>query len=171
LRRRLKTVFDLPGRDRRHLFGSCLLLPMVEVSLRVLGFQRTLRLMEWRVSRRSRRRRLRVDPVQVPREDLELELEQVESTVQMVIVAARHGIHKASCLRRAMVAWYLLQRQGIATDLRIGVRKDAADAFEAHAWVEYQGMAIADPEARDGQYIAFDPLNVALSLDGGLPLE
>lgn len=151
MRRQREKFVALAGRERRQLIGSLMMLTIVEVSLRVLGFQRTLRMLQRRVSRGYRRHRTEAA--------VACSRGQVESTVEMVAVAARHGIRRASCLRRAMVAWYLLRRQGIAAELRIGVRKDQADAFEAHAWVEYQGLAIGDAEASLGGYRAFESLS------------
>ena len=145
-RRRLETFVNLPRRERGVLIQACVLLPVVEVALRILGFQRTLRVMEWGVSHRC-------GWGMVPA------IGQVESTVRMVVMAARHGIHTASCLRRAMVAWFLLRRQGVEMDMRIGVRKKGAGTVEAHAWVEYKGCVVADPEASAGRYKALESPN------------
>lgn len=145
-RRRLETFVRLPRGERGLLIESFLLLPLVEISLKIFGFKRTLRVMEWGVSRRRRK-----EPTPAP--------EQVESTVRLVSIAARHGIHKAGCLRRAMVAWFLLRRQGIRSELRIGVCKDDAGTLEAHAWVEHEGKVIADPEAGEGRYKALEGVN------------
>lgn len=41
-----------------------------------------------------------------------------------------------SCLVRSCTLWWLLRRQGILTDLRIGVRTHQGQ-LQAHAWVEY----------------------------------
>ena len=40
-----------------------------------------------------------------------------------------------SCLRRAAVLAALLRREGVAADVAIGVRRTAAGAVVAHAWV------------------------------------
>jgi len=42
----------------------------------------------------------------------------------------------------------------LPTQLRIGVRKDQGK-LAAHAWVEYQGHAIGEPEASHLHYAAF----------------
>lgn len=61
----------------------------------------------------------------------------------LVAVAARYGPVSGSCLSRALTLCRLLQRRGIAAELRIGVRRDAGD-FAAHAWVEVCGEVVND---------------------------
>jgi len=43
----------------------------------------------------------------------------------------------------------MLARRGIASRLRIGVRKESngAGGIVAHAWVEVDGVALGEPEA------------------------
>jgi hypothetical protein len=48
-----------------------------------------------------------------------------------------------TCLHRSLTLWWLLRRQGVASELRIGVRKEQG-RFEAHAWVERAGVALND---------------------------
>jgi hypothetical protein len=50
--------------------------------------------------------------------------------------------------------WWFLARQGIVAQLRIGVRT-AERRFSAHAWVEYEGMALGEPETPHVHYAAF----------------
>jgi Transglutaminase-like superfamily len=75
-------------------------------------------------------------------------------TSQMVLAAARHSPSHATCLERSLCLWWLLAHQGIATEFRIGVRKDG-ERFAAHAWVERDGVAIGEPEASHLHYAAF----------------
>ena len=46
---------------------------------------------------------------------------------------------KKTCLRRALVLHYLVHRAGRPAELRIGVRRDAANALAAHAWLVQHG--------------------------------
>jgi len=57
---------------------------------------------------------------------------RADLTSQMVRVAGHHGIGDPSCLEISLALWWLLARQSIASDLRVGVRKDE-EKFEAHA--------------------------------------
>ena len=74
---------------------------------------------------------------------------------RMVLAAARHSFLKATCLERSLALWWLLARHGVATQLRIGVRK-TCEQFEAHAWVEHGGVAIGEPDTTHLHYAAFD---------------
>jgi Transglutaminase-like superfamily len=53
-----------------------------------------------------------------------------------------------------LVLWWLLGRQGIASSVRIGTRK-REEKFEAHAWVECDGVALNEPEHAHKHYAAF----------------
>ena len=62
---------------------------------------------------------------------------------EMVRVAAVYGRFGATCLPQSMVLWRFLQGQGIGCDLRLGARQENGN-FEAHAWVEVDGVALND---------------------------
>lgn len=85
---------------------------------------------------------------------------QILTTANMVKVAAKY-YSWATCLRRAFVLWFLLRRQGIGAELKIGTR--LATEFQAHAWVEYQGFVVGERQATKQHYVAFDKLETKLS--------
>lgn len=59
--------------------------------------------------------------------------------------AASHGLFRPKCLVRSLAVRQMLARRGIrGAVMRIGVRRDAAGMFEAHAWVEYGGYVCGD---------------------------
>jgi hypothetical protein len=74
---------------------------------------------------------------------------------RMVRSAAYRGLRTANCLDRSLALWWLLGRQGIASSVRIGTRKTGG-RFEAHAWVECDGVALNEPEEPHEHYAAFD---------------
>lgn len=76
-------------------------------------------------------------------------------TSRLVNSADRHGVVHPSCLAKSLTLWWLLGRQGIASELRIGIRKEK-DKFEAHAWVERDGIPLNEPEQAHRHYSAFD---------------
>jgi hypothetical protein len=73
----------------------------------------------------------------------------------MVNSADRHGFVHPTCLAKSLTLWWLLERQGIESHLRIGTRKKNEN-FEAHAWVERDGVALNEPEEHHRHYAAFD---------------
>lgn len=131
--------------EARKLFHwATLLLPSVVLSLRVRGFKSTKVALE---------RRLHIMRSQPSRN--EPPAETVQRTTRMVRAAVRHGVVRPTCLAQSLALWYLLRKQRVNTDLRIGVRK-TAQKFEAHAWVEFDGAALNQPEAQHRHYAAFD---------------
>lgn len=70
----------------------------------------------------------------------------VGEAARMVRAAAHHTPLPITCLPQSIVLQQLLRREGVETELRIGVRK-AGDALDGHAWVEYQGRPVNDPPA------------------------
>jgi hypothetical protein len=74
---------------------------------------------------------------------------------RMVRAAVRHSVGHPTCLEESLALWWILGRQGIASELRIGVRKQN-EKFEAHAWVEREGIALNEPESLHAHYAAFD---------------
>jgi len=82
-------------------------------------------------------------------------LERSVLTAHLVNSADRYGIIRSSCLAKSLALWWLLERQGIASHLRIGIRKEN-EKFEAHAWVERDGAALNEPDEHHRHYAAFD---------------
>ena len=60
----------------------------------------------------------------------------------------------SNCLRQSLVLWYLLRRQGLKSELRIGMRRQEG-VFQAHAWVEYQGDILNDIQGVRQLYATF----------------
>jgi hypothetical protein len=136
--------FNALGRPAQILFvRGALLLPLVSLSLKLRGFRATQSSLE----------RL-LGSIPSPQDSLR-QNERAALTIRMVQAAVRHGIGKPSCLEESLVLWWLLARQGLATELRIGIRKDQGK-FEAHAWVERDGAALNQPDGQHHHYAAFD---------------
>jgi hypothetical protein len=131
--------------EARKLFWQAVtLLPVVAVSLRLRGFQRT----KEKLQRKLTPSHQGADPVARVGDVL-------QKTCRMVSAAAYYGVGRPTCLGQSLALWYLLQKQGVATRLRIGVKK-SPDKFEAHAWVEHDGVALNQDEAGHEHYAAFE---------------
>ena len=57
--------------------------------------------------------------------------------------------------------WYLLHRQGIDSQLQIGVRLE--QGFQAHAWIEYQRAVVGDRSCVRQHYTTLDRFNAELN--------
>ena len=55
---------------------------------------------------------------------------------------ASHYVPDATCLTQALATQVLLNRHGCQTNLRIGVARNETGQFQAHAWVEKDGMVV-----------------------------
>jgi hypothetical protein len=135
--------FSALERTARGLFlRAAALLPLISLSLRLRGFRKTQASLQKFLSLPNNP----ADTCAPHRADL---------AVRMVRAAARHSPGRPTCLEESLALWWLLGRQGIASELRIGVRK-RGDKFEAHAWVERDRIALNEPEALHEHYAAFD---------------
>lgn len=117
------------NRTEQALFLRALvMLPVVDAELRVRGWRRChARLAAW-AKRRAQSASTDIPPQRV---------------AWLVERAARNVPWPATCLRRSLVLWALLERAGVTTDLRLGFRKTDG-VFEAHAWVELAGVPLND---------------------------
>jgi hypothetical protein len=136
--------FSALERPARGLFlRAVVLLPLVALSLRWRGFRETQASLQRFLSKAN------------PEPDAALASKITELTAHMVNAADRHGLAHPSCLAKSLTLWWLLGRQGIPSQLRIGTRKDK-EKFEAHAWVERDGTALNEPDEPHHHYAAFD---------------
>lgn len=136
---------------------AALLLPVISLSLKIRGFRAT----------QESLRRFLAHPLQLLRENparLLADAERTRLTVRMVNAAVHHAWRSSTCLEKSLALWWLLGRQGIASELRVGTRK-VQDKFEAHAWVEYQGIAVNEPEQLHQHYAPFDETLSSIPLE------
>lgn len=70
-----------------------------------------------------------------------------EARLIWAVQAANRRLPGMTCLTRSLALQLLLARCGRSASVRIGVRKDHAGGFQAHAWVECDGRTLADSAA------------------------
>lgn len=125
--------------EQRLFLQSALSLPLVSMALATLGIARLRRVFEgsWRAD----------GPIPCALD--------AAAIAALVSKAANNIPVRTNCLTQSLWLHALLMRRGKRSALRIGVRR-MAERFEAHAWVECEGMVMNDtPKARD-RYAAFD---------------
>jgi Transglutaminase-like superfamily len=149
--RRFRT---LPPLQRERVFRAMAFLPLTEAGLRMMGFRRWKQLIEHFSPPVPRRRIL--EPA--------AQLELAESITRAAGSAERHGPGTPNCLERSLTLWWLLRREGIDGELRIGARKNES-RFEAHAWVELRGVVLNDSPNVHKHYARFDA-PIAADLEG-----
>jgi Transglutaminase-like superfamily len=143
---------ELSWPERGTLLSAAFALPITALGLRILGFTRLRGLLARELSSEKK-----------PSPEPKSLTDQARTMARMVRLASDHGIFRGNCLERSLTLWWLLGRHGIETDLRIGVRR-ALGQFEAHAWVELDGIALNDSNDVGQRYSPFDwaqvPANV-----------
>lgn len=143
--RKIQRFLKLDPSDRLVFLEAIGLLPLVAIGLRGLGFTRFY----------GDAKRLAAP--QTGNTLIENAIPHARHTARLVQMAARHGLVHASCLEQSLALLWLLRREGIAGELRIGVRKEAGQ-LEAHAWVECLGFPLNESADVGQRYRQFDPL-------------
>ena len=132
--RDLARLRALTGAERRLLLASLVAMPLVAGGLSIFGFRRLHAAMaRWP---RPRSSRFRTEQAASAR---------AESAAMVVTVTAGRGPVRATCLQRSLLLWWLLERDGIKTILRVGVNRESG-SLHAHAWVEYMGRPLNDAD-------------------------
>jgi Transglutaminase-like superfamily len=127
-------------------FRVAVLLPAISLSLKMRGFRATQQaLQNFSISREK----------EEGSGQCVTDGERVKFAVRMVNAASRHGLGRWTCLERSLALWWLLRQEGIASSVRIGARKSDGK-FEAHAWVEQEGVALNEPQQGHRHYATFD---------------
>ncbi len=137
-----------PG-EQRILLAALIRLPLMALALRVLGFRRLQNtLLKFGAS------------FFLDRSDgAGSRYNDGRNIGKMVSAAAKEGIYQANCLEQSLTLWWMLRRHGIASQLKIGVRREN-DQFEAHAWVELDGSVLNDDPDVHQDYSSF-PQDIA----------
>ena len=114
-------------------------LRLTRLSLRTVGFRRTVALLNSLPSLPQRGPASSGDPV------------QWAHTINRVSRRPYGG----TCLDRSVFLWFLMRRRNIDGRLRIGVAYDS-NRLDGHAWVEFDGRVVNDdPDVAD-HFTVFD---------------
>ena len=142
--RELAKLRALTGAERRLLIVACAATPLVAGGLSLFGFRR----MHGALARWPRPRSARFKTPGAA-------LARARSVSKIVSIAAGRGPFRATCLRRSLLLWWLLKRDGIETILRVGVNRENG-TLHAHAWVEYMGRPLNDADDIALRFPAFE---------------
>jgi Transglutaminase-like superfamily len=138
----------LDHRSRALFLRGVVLISLVSISLRFRGF---------RATQGTLRRRLRatVNSAASSKSAPLPVSDDVARIVRMMQAATRHSFGSPNCLEVSLVLWYLLNRRGMPSAIRIGTRK-IDGRLEAHAWVERNGVALNEFDQAHLHYAPFD---------------
>ena len=139
---KLASIQGLAWRDRWLLLQAGLLVPVLGLALRVISFRRTYSLL----------RRLAPETDHAASTDPETASARVLQVARVVGMASRHTPTPNSCLHRSLALWWLLRRRRFDGHLHFGARRQQS-GFEAHAWVEHNGVVVFDDLVPDRDYV------------------
>lgn len=133
-----------PG-ERALVLKAALMIPLVEIWVRVSGFQRCRNSLQGLAGFLNGRK-----------PENKKDLEQAQRIAGLVDIAnRRYSVYLCDCLTQSLVVQYFLTRQQIPSELRVGVRTITGQ-FESHTWVEHSGVALNEPESVRKIYTEFD---------------
>ncbi len=141
--KQLRQLSEFSSPERKVLLIALLLLPITAIALQIKGFRWTQAFYN------------KCSPNNISRNSVSSQLLEARSTARMVTIAANHGPYRANCLKKSLVTWWWLTKKGIQSELKIGVNKEAGD-FNAHAWIEFQGVVVNDRAEINEQFSIFD---------------
>ena len=122
----------LTGSDRRLLLDAAVWLVAYRIALWVLPWNRVAAPRPSRDEQPSK----------------QISVERLEWAVR----TAGRRIPAANCLTAALALHHLMSRTGYDSSIHIGVAKTPARGFEAHAWVEHDGVTLLNSASEIAHY-------------------
>lgn len=85
----------------------------------------------------------------------EQQLEVARTIARAEGSAARHLFFSPNCLVQSLTLLAMCRSRGIDAQLRVGARSDSG-AFQAHAWVELNGIVLNEPSGEHRHFVPFE---------------
>jgi hypothetical protein len=141
---RMRSLGTLSGDRLRALMLAWLMLPLVDLSLRITSMVRV-------------RRRLGTVSRWLPLEPARDPHAAARADYRLVAAAARRQPWSMGCLRRTLVLEALLRARGVATDLHFGARREG-QGLVAHCWLELDGVPVGESAEDLAHYVPLHPV-------------
>ncbi|HYF50027.1 MAG TPA: lasso peptide biosynthesis B2 protein [Planctomycetota bacterium] len=122
---KLKRFFNADGADRSALARAWFVLVGARALLWIFPFERVMSLVP-----------ARTQDVQSPPDWI------TAGRLSWAVQVASGYVPVATCLSQALALQYLLNREGIGAELKIGVARGSEGEVAAHAWVESHGRVL-----------------------------
>lgn len=138
-----KTFWSLNATERSVTRSAAAGLAFTWIGLRAFGFSRWQQMLARRFS-----------PVQM--KNSTGPTVSAKRIAQLQEAAALTLFLPTTCLERSLALWSLLQRRGFPAELKLGARMQS-EKFEAHAWVQLNGVALDNPLEEQREFAPFEP--------------
>jgi hypothetical protein len=135
----LRNFFSLPATDQQIILKAFFLLSIIRLGMWLLPFRNLKLTLE----------RLFPFPVITTKQSFSPEKEISAKKFSWAVRTVSRYVPSATCLAQALTLQALLSREGIRSDLAIGVARGDESGIAAHAWLEIDGMVIIGGEERD----------------------
>ena len=135
----------LSGFERGIVLEATVGLPVAWLGVRLLGFQICKRAFA----------KPHIDALRNSESSVVDALDVARRIAQLETATAESLFFRTNCLERSLVLCRMLRRRGMKADLRIGGRKKA-NRFEAHAWVELDGIGLDGGAAEHLRFVPFE---------------
>ena len=132
----------LTGTERRVALEAATTLSVAWIAIRVAGFRICNALRDRSVSTRN----METHSIAT--------LESAQRIAHLTAVTARNLFVRTTCLEKSLALCWMLRRRGMNPELRIGARKEET-LFEAHAWVELNGIPLCDDGDQHSHFAPF----------------
>lgn len=152
--RTIRKFLALPRAERRLLVQAMATLPLVALALGTIGLRRCHLGLECLSQTASGGASTAANA-----------FHRAVRTGWLVSIASNRGFIRGNCLAQSMTIWWLLRRQGIASELRIGVCKQQG-RLEAHAWIEHGSRVLNDRAGIGRQFSPFGSARGILERSG-----
>ena len=140
---KLRKAFALSASDWVLVTKAWIWFGVVEVGLSCLPIQSLLRIIQRQTKLRTSTKK--------KEEEKEPQRPSPERVAYCVGLAARMHVLDSTCLKKALVLYALLTRQGLDAQLLIGAARATKGQLDAHAWLECQGKVLMG-EPSPGRY-------------------
>ncbi len=159
--RSLRQFARLSWTERAALAQAAAMLPATAIAVRTIGLRR------WQSCLTGRWSRAHGEVASIGSAESisagDDRLRRARKISCLVAAAANRCPYRSNCLQQSLTTWWLLRRNGIESDLRIGTRKTAG-SLEAHAWVEVDGQVVNDHNAIRDRFVSFERSVVPLEV-------
>ena len=145
MRHPIVRFLSLKSSQRWQVLQAIALLPLTTLGLKVFGFKGCF----------NRLRQLAERIAEPPPAKKAKAARQTRKVMQLAVKLAPY---KGACLSRSLTLWWLLRRQGIESELRIGARKNREpdkSEIDIHAWLEYQGKPLNESRKALKDFVPF----------------
>ena len=138
----------LTGGERRIVLEVAAALPATRIAMRIAGYS----ICRTALARNAAAGKAHSDVAKA---------ENAQKIARLASVTASNLFFRSTCLEQSLVLCWVMRRRGFAPLLRVGARKDV-DRFEAHAWVELDGIVMGDVSGEHQHFTPFEEARVSL---------